>query len=250
MSSVKKNVLFSSILTTANYIFPLLTFPYVSRVLGVANIGLCNFVDSIINIFILLSMMGTTVLGIREIAIVKNDRQNRSDVFFSILMLNIVASIIALISLIILAIFYEPLRVHTNLIIVGAVKLCFNLFLVEWFFKGLEDFKYITLRSIIVRCLYVVCVFVFVKSREDYAIYYTLTSVTVVFNAIINLTYASRFITFKASIRRSKSFIKPFITLGFYSLLTSAYTTLNVTFLGLVAGDTEVGYCTYCRRRN
>ena len=76
MSSVKKNFVYSSILTVSNYIFPLLTYPYVSRVLGVTNIGICNYVDSIINYFILFSMMGISVTGIREIAAHKN---NQSD---------------------------------------------------------------------------------------------------------------------------------------------------------------------------
>ena len=68
MATIKKNFFYSSILTTANYIFPFLTYPYVSRVLGVNNIGICNFVDSIINYFILFSMMGISIVGIREIA--------------------------------------------------------------------------------------------------------------------------------------------------------------------------------------
>lgn len=76
MPSIKKNILYSSILTTANYVFPLLTYPYVSRVLGVEKIGLCNFVDSIINYFILFSMMGINIVGIREIAKKKNDQES------------------------------------------------------------------------------------------------------------------------------------------------------------------------------
>ena len=79
MPSIKKNFLYSSILTTANYIFPFLTYPYVSRVLGVNNIGICNFVDSVVNYFILFSMMGINIVGIREIAKVKNDKENFSD---------------------------------------------------------------------------------------------------------------------------------------------------------------------------
>ena len=75
MPSIKKNFLYSSILTTANYIFPFLTYPYVSRVLGVNNIGICNFVDSIVNYFILFSMMGIGIVGIREIAKAKNEKK-------------------------------------------------------------------------------------------------------------------------------------------------------------------------------
>ena len=68
MGSLKKNIIYSSILTTANYIFPLLTYPYVSRVLGVANIGVCNFVDSLINYYVIFSMLGIATVGIREIS--------------------------------------------------------------------------------------------------------------------------------------------------------------------------------------
>ena len=72
MASIKKNFLYSSILTTANYLFPFLTYPYVARVLGVTNVGICNFVDSIINYFIIFSMLGIGTVGIREIAKYKN----------------------------------------------------------------------------------------------------------------------------------------------------------------------------------
>ena len=76
--SLKKNFLYSSILTTANYIFPLITYPYVSRILGVTNIGLYNFADSIINYFIMFSMMGIGIIGIREVAATQDDRNEKN----------------------------------------------------------------------------------------------------------------------------------------------------------------------------
>ena len=78
MTSIKTNFIYSSILTTANYIFPLITYPYVSRVLGVTNIGICNFVDSIINYFSMFSLMGIVAVGIRSIAAVKSDKEELS----------------------------------------------------------------------------------------------------------------------------------------------------------------------------
>ena len=73
MANIKKNFFYSSVLTTANYLFPMLTYPYVARVLGVDKIGLCNFADSIISYFLLFSMMGIGSVGIREIAKYKED---------------------------------------------------------------------------------------------------------------------------------------------------------------------------------
>ena len=88
MANLKKNFFFSALLTLANYIFPLITYPYVSRVLGVTNIGICNFVDSIINYFLVFSTMGISVLGVREIAAAREDRKERSRVFSNLLFLN------------------------------------------------------------------------------------------------------------------------------------------------------------------
>ena len=99
MASIKKNFLYSSALTDSGYIFPFITYPYVSRVLGVNNIGICNFVDSIINYFILFSMLGISVLGVREIAKVNGSPQKVSRVFSDLLSLNAIFTILSLIAL-------------------------------------------------------------------------------------------------------------------------------------------------------
>ena len=187
---VKKNFIYSSILTVANYIFPLITYPYVSRVLGVTNIGICNFVDSIIHYFILFSMMGVTTLGIREIAGSANNPQKQSLVFSTLWALNAIATAIMLVFLFIVIYTIPELYEYRKLMYVGAMKLVANLFLVEWFFKGTENFKYITNRTIFVKCLYVVAVFLLVKDPDDYPIYYLLLTLMVVVNAAINFPYA------------------------------------------------------------
>jgi O-antigen/teichoic acid export membrane protein len=98
MVTLKKNIFYSTILTTANYIFPLLTYPYVSRVLGVDKIGICNFVDSIINYFVLFSMLGVGIVGIREIAKNKNDKECLNKTFNSLFFLNTLSTTINAIS--------------------------------------------------------------------------------------------------------------------------------------------------------
>ena len=84
MVSLRKNIFYSSILTAANYVFPLLTYPYVSRVLGVSNIGICNFVDSLINYFSIVSILGIGTVGIREISRVKHDKKHLESTFSKI----------------------------------------------------------------------------------------------------------------------------------------------------------------------
>lgn len=244
MHSIKRNFIYSTILTTANYIFPLLVYPYVSRVLGVANIGLCNFIDSIINYFILFSMMGITVMGVREIASCGNDRHERSAAYSSLLTLNAVTTLLSIAVLVVCTVFVDRLRENSDLMLVGAVKLLFNLFLIEWFYKGIEDFRYITVRTIAVRVLYVAAVFMFVRDREDVLVYFALTALTVVLNAVINVIHARRFVTFSFKGISFRPYLSSFLILGLYAFLNSMYTTFNVTYLGFISNDEQVGYYT------
>lgn len=241
---VKKNFIYSSVLTVSNYIFPLITYPYVSRVLGVTNIGICNFVDSIIQYFILFSMMGIAATGIREIASNKNDKDKLSSTFTSLLCLNALFTGIALVVLLVLTFTVPKFLEHKILMLIGASKLVANSLLFEWFYKGLEDFKYITKRTIIVKCLYVVSVFVFVRKAEDYPIYFLLVTMTIVLNAIINVAHSRHYISLSFNSVRFKPYIKSYLTVGLYLVLSSFYTSFNVAFLGFVSNPTEVGYYT------
>lgn len=244
MTSLKKNIFYSGFLTTANYIFPLITYPYISRVLGVTNIGACNFVDSIINYFILLSMLGIGIVGIREIAKSKADKQRLQTTFSKLFTINTISTSVALLFLLVAMHTVPKLQEYYSLMWIGVLKLVFNYLLIEWFFKGLEDFRYITNRTVSMRCLYVVCVFLFVKDAQDINIYYLLTTATIVVNALVNVVYASRYVKFRFCISSLKEYIKSVSTLGVYSVLTSMYTTFNVAYLGFVSTDVQVGYYT------
>ena len=242
--SLKKNFLYSSILTVSNYLFPMLVFPYVSRVLGVENIGMCNFVDSIVNYFMLFSMMGISVMGIREISLSKGNRMEMSRTFCSLLVLNGIFTIVAFVTLWVITLTVASLQVYRQLLYVSMFKLLGNFLLIEWFFKGLENFKYITNRTIIVKIGYVVAVFVCVREQDDYVMYYVLTMLMVLVNALINVFYSIRVISFPIGKIQLKKYMKPFCFLGFYMLLTNMYTSFNIIYLGFVRGPVEVGYYT------
>ena len=244
MASIKKNFAYSSILTAANYVFPLLTYPYVSRVLGVGNIGVCNFVDSIVNYFILFSMMGIGTVGIREIAKCQKNRKRMSKVFSSLFLLNTLSTTIVL-TVLCISIFMVPkLWEYRELMLFGILKLIFNYLNIEWLYKGLEDFRYITIRSILVRCIYIVSVFAFVHDKDDYVLYYALLCGMTVITGIINILYARRSVTLTLNSFSVKPYIKSFFVLGIYMFLTSMYTSFNVVYLGFMSGEVQVGYYT------
>lgn len=239
---LKKNIVYSSILTVANYIFPFLTFPYVTRVLGVENFGMCNFYSSIVSYFLIFSMMGMSTLAVREIAKCKGDKIALNKTYSSLLAINGITTIISVIALLASLTFVDKFREYPQFIIIGAIHVLSNYFLLEWLFRGLEDFKYITIRSIIVRTVYVFSVFVLVKDESDFLLYFLLTSLMVTVNAIVNIAYSQNFVKFSLKNIELKKYVKPYLIFGAYQLLTSMYTSFNVAFLGFSNGDIEVGY--------
>ena len=244
MVSIRKNFFYNALLTVSNYIFPLVTYPYVSRVLGVSNIGICNFVDSIVNYFILFSMMGISIVGMREIAVVRDDREARNRVFSGLLNLNLITTAVAALVLIV-AIYRVPsLAEYRTLLWIGVAKLMANFLCMDWLFRGLEEFKYVTNRTILVKCLYVAAVFLFVRESSDYWVYYLLTTLVLVLNAGFNFIFSRRFVRFRFRGAGFKAFAGPFFIMGVYMLLTSLYTSFNVFYLGVVSDTEQVGYYT------
>lgn len=242
--SIRKNFAYKSILTISNYIMGFITFPYISRVFGVEKLGLINFVDNTINYFLLFATMGISVLGVREIASVKETRDEKNKVFSNILGINILFTVITLIVYFLIISLNSTLNQYVELFYIGAAKILFTTFLIEWFYTGIENFKYITIRSIIIKLLYVISVFVFIKHTDDYVLYFILTIGTVVVNAIINMLYARKYVTLAPKEIFNTKYVKNNITLGIYTIMTSMYITFNVMYLGLVSDNTQVGYYT------
>lgn len=241
MTDIQKNFLYNMILTVGNYILPLITYPYISRTLGVENIGVCNYVDSIINYFVLFSALGVGSLGVREIARTKGDKMQMTEVYSSLLSFNVVMTIASVIVLVVLTLLLPSLVPYKPFLLIGIIKLLFSALLIEWFFQGISSFKYITIRSLIIKVVYVVSVFIFVHTQNDTLLYYLLTIFVIAINAIVNLRHSKKFVHFKPKSINIKKFLIPIISYGIYRVLTSMYTTFNVTYLGSVTDATEVG---------
>lgn len=242
MNTLKRNILFKGILTFSNYIIGFVTFPYITRILGPSNFGLVNFAQNTVDYFLLFAAMGINTIGTREIAAVKNDPVKRSQVYSSILGTNVFFTILTLVIFFILVSIIPRFNEHKELFYIGSAKIIFSVLIVEWLFTGTENFRYITIRSLVIRLIYVVSVFLFIKSPEDYLLYFILTTGVVVVNSLINFIYSRKFVSLIWDSFKKSQFIKSNIRLGIYSIMTSMYITFNVMYLGLVSSDTEVGY--------
>ena len=222
--------------------FPLITFPYITRVLGADNLGLANFAISVVDYAVLFSTLGLTYVGLRFIPQCNDDVGRRNYVFNSLVTLHFLLSGVVLIVYTACVFLIPQLYNQKILYLVGISKIVVNVFLVEWLFQGMQDFRYITLRALVLRTLYVVAIFVFVRQKDDYDLYFYITIAQVVLNAIINWHYSHRYVSFRLSFRGIKEFLFPVLSMGINRILLSFYTTFNIIYLGIKCDDDNVGF--------
>lgn len=241
-SSITKNFIYNILLTLSTYLAQLVVYPYVSRVLGVDNMGVIGFVNKTIDVFLIFSTLGIQTVGIREIAAVRNNRRELDKVFSSLVSFALISTLVTSIVYLFAILWITKFNIYSDLFLVGLAKLIFSTFLIEWLYQGLENFRYITIRSVCIKLLYVLSVFLFVKTKEHYYVFFVLTTVVVVINSIINWVAARKYVTFKVSFRNLKSISGPLFTFGAYQLLNATFSTFNYLFLGFLCTKTEVGY--------
>lgn len=242
--SLKKNFAYKGLLTIANPIMGIITFPYISRVLGVENVGLVNFVDNTISYFLLFATMGIGSIGVRAIAAAKGSQEELDKTFSNLFGMNLLFTLVVLGVYTLLIGMVPKFSQYTELFYIGTAKILFSSLLIEWFFNGIEDFKYITVRTLLIRTLYIASVFLIIKGPQDYKLYFIMTTAVVIINAVVNLFYSRKFVRINLNQLFSSKFFKENILLGIYAIMTSMYLTFNVMYLGLVSDNVEVGYYT------
>ncbi len=240
--SIYKNFTYNTLLNISSYIISLLIFPYISRILGVESMGIVGFVDSMVNYFIILATLGINTVGIRAIALCGKDLTKRSQVFSEIMTLSILLTFTAIILYSISVFFIPKLNIHKNLYYIGLTKLLFTPFLIEWFYNGIENFKFITIRSLFIKIIYALSIILFIKGPNDIPLYFILSSIALLVNCFINLFHSRNFVSLKIRNIKPLFYLKEVFSLGMFQILVSLYTTFNLLYLGFVSNYKEVGY--------
>lgn len=242
--SLAKNFAYNSAITVSTYIVSFLVFPYISRVLGVSNIGVIGFVDTIIGYFVLFSVLGINTVGIREIASQKS-KEDTTKVFFQLISFILLTLLVSL-TIYLIAIIYVPtFSEYKKFFIIGLCKLMFTPLMIEWLYAGKQDFKYISIRTIIIKVIYLVSIFIFVRHEDDVDIYFVLTSLSVLLNWIVNIVSSKKYIILRNFKFEPFIYAKSIMKLGMFAIITSLYSGFNVIYLGKVSTIFQVGlYCT------
>lgn len=241
-NSFKINLLYNFLLNFINFTFPLITLPYVTRVLGVDNIGKYTFSLSFSSWFLIFATFGTTTYGIREIARVRNNKHLLSETFSAIFFINLVMTIIALTTYIAVIIICPKTNTEILLFLVFALLIFLNLFNIDWLYMGLENFKVITFRSLVVKLISLGCIFTFIQQQSDYITYALIGVLSLGFANVINFIYSRRFVEFTLKNLNIKSHIKK-LSIFFYSnLVISMYNLFDQVLLGFLSTDRDVAF--------
>lgn len=238
--SLKKNYLFNTAYQILTLITPLITTPYVSRILGADGIGVYSFSDSITSYFVLVATMGISVYGQREISYFQSDREKRSEVFWNTKILEFITSGITLIIFYIYAIFSD----NSIIFLVLSMNILAVMFDVTWLFQGVEEFGIIALRNTIFKFLNIAFIFVFVKQKSDLIIYIAGISGFALISNISLWTKLSKYVNFpkKKNINPFKNFGEVF-SLFIPTIAIQIYTVLDKTMIGIITKDSfQNGY--------
>jgi len=243
INSIKKNVLYNIILRVSGLIFPILTLPYVYRVLNVADVGSIEFSISFVQYFIILSQLGIPIYAIRECSKHRGDINKFIKTAQEILFINILTSLFSFTLLIVLILNITELSQYKDLLFIFGLNIFFTNMGLEWFFQALEEYRFITFRSVFVKIISIIMIFLVVKSPSDYLLYGSILVFSNLINGIINIY--SAVIRFKIHKLKDnynfKRHIKAIIVLSAISLSIVIYTNLDKTMLGLLSGNESVG---------
>lgn len=242
--SITKNYLYNLIYQILLIIIPIITTPYVSRVLGADGVGKFSFSNSIVSYFVIFASLGFGYYAQREIAKYQDNKKKQSEIFWEIIIVRSVSVLTALIvyfTVIVLGVFKED---YTLLMIILSINILAVAFDISFLFAGNEDFSKTVFTNTLVRILNVIAIFVFVKDRNDLWKYVLITALTLLIaNASLAL-YAKNFLC-KIEIKNLKPIrhIKPAVILFLPTIAVSVYAYLDKTMIGVITGsDFENGF--------
>lgn len=239
--SIAKNYIYNLIYQMLTILLPLVTTPYLSRVLGAENIGIYGYTISIVTYFILFGTLGVSMYGQREIAYKQSDKAARSKAFWEIIILR---TITLSISILLFYLIYGRTGEYAVYYRILIIQLVANLFDISWLFQGIEEFDKTVVRNLIVKLLSLVLIFVVIKTPEDLWKYFAIYVGAELLGNMTLWLYLPKYLE-KINVKtlEIKKHIKPVITLFVPQIAIQIYTVLDKTMIGKITGDmVEVGY--------
>lgn len=239
--SISKNYFYNLFYQILTIVMPLITTPYLSRVLGAEAIGIYSYTLSIVTYFILFGTLGISMYGQREIAYVQDEEKKRSKVFWEIVLLKIIMMTISITVFLFTYGSGDQYKIYYRILIIELISQCID---ISWFFQGIEEFKKTVIRNSIVKLLFAISIFIFVKSPNDLIKYIIIIACANLLGNLSLWMYVPKYIK-KVKIKDLQVFkhLRPTIMLFIPQIAVQIYTVLDKTMLGhMIENKAEVGY--------
>ncbi len=242
-NSIKTNFIMNTILTVMSIIVPIITFPYVSRILLPQGIGKVSFATSVITYFSLVIQLGVPTYGIKAVACARDNKKKMSKIVKSLMTINLSMCIIVY-GIFVIMLFNIPQLFQNKLLyLILSITFVTDTLGVEWLYKGLEKYKYITVRSLLFKLVAMCCIFMFVKNEMHYLRYALFTVLASIGSNICNfVSLRNNVVNIKINKSDILIHIRPVFLLFAMSIATTIYTNMDNIMIGVIHSDTEVGY--------
>ena len=240
--SLKKNAILNIIKQMLKIAFPLITFPYISRVLLEENLGKYNFSLSVISYFSMIAGLGINSYAIREGARIRSDRYKCNQLANELFTINLITTGISYFLLLLSGIIWTKLQSYTVLIAVQSLTILFTTIGVDWINGIYEDYEYMTKRYVFVKLVSLVFIFALVKNTTDYVLYAAIITGSEVLANILNIIYVRKYLVVTLTINPNfKKHILPLLVLFANAIAITIYTNADITMLGIYKRASIVG---------
>lgn len=238
--SLFKNSIYFIIYRLINVIYPLITATYVSRILKPSGIGEVTFVQNIVIFLVACALLGIPNYGVREISKAQTKKEENK-IFSELLAINFISTTIISFCYYSIINFFN-ININTKLFNIEGIILLLNYFNVDWFYQGKEEFKYITIRSAIVKIFSMITIFIFVKNDSDLCIYALIFALAYAGNYIFNIINLKKYIKLNFENINLKKHIKSIFILAITSISNEIYVTIDTIMLGILTSSDQVGF--------
>lgn len=240
--SLAKNAIFNAILAVSGVIFPLITFPYISRVLTPSGTGTYDFLYAFIGYFSMAAALGIPTYAIKACAVVRDDKLRLSQTIQEIILIQSVSTVVAIGALALCILFIDKISQNVLLTFVIAVGLFSQVFSMNWLCSALEKYVFVSIKSIVINLVCLVLMFIFVKDENDVVIYAAITCSNSVISMVTNIIYLKpNFYLKPVRPYNVTRHIKPIIIFFCFTIATTIYTNINRVMIGFMINDEAVG---------
>ena len=237
--SVKKNFIYNSAFQVLVLIVPFVTTPYVSRILGADNIGKYSYASAMVTYFTLLAALGSTIYGQRKIAYYRDDKETMSRAFWNIFIFRCIMSMGSLFLYIIYVFVFEGFNLINLIIAISIFNVAFD---ISWFYQGIEDFKSVVIRNLIVRLVCLSGIFIFIKDPNDTWKYVLILMLAQIMGSLSMWRGMPRYIQVVKKLKPFDGF-KDICLIFLPSIATQVYTVLDKSMIGWITGSDYANGC-------